>query len=156
MVIKNSTYTNLNTVIGSASGCFSVAVNHCLPGSVTEGVKIYESQQVDGGLGGCTELGGDSMAVTAVQPSYYPVATKGAECGAHVSALSWADSNLFAGYEYIVIPPDPADSRSQVSFFVTGLLNSTKTQANDPFGKTEVLFGSCWAGDYTIGLNPFA
>lgn len=156
MVIKQSTYSNLATQVRTAAGAFNAAVNHILPGSFSEGVKIYEHQSADGGFQGATAIAGDSMPTINVQPSYFPVATKGAECGGLVSDLSWADANLLAGYEYITIQTDPSVSKSEKLYFVTGILNSTKTQANDPFSGAAFQFAACWAGEYTIGLNPFA
>jgi hypothetical protein len=92
-------------------------------------------------------------------PGYFPVATKGSECAAVVSSLTWANKNLFPGYEFIwlLFSATPASNR----YFVSGVLNSSQTQANDPFGTQGQADGllagqaACWASGYTDGLNPW-
>ena len=104
-----------------------------------------------GSVGG-TLVGGTSSPVTNVHPAYFPVATKGAECAALVTDLSWADSNLFAGYEYFLVET----KNGTTSYFVSGILNSSQTEANDPFERAKgFAAGCCWSGDYTVGLQPF-
>lgn len=95
-------------------------------------------------------LAGTSTATQNVAPAYFPVATFGAECGAVVNDLSWADQNLNKGYEYIVTSIGQA-----TSFFVSGVLNSTQTLSNDPFAQSQVTSASCWTSSYAQGVNPF-
>lgn len=107
------------------SGSFSVAA---------QGVAVVRFTGVD-------LYGGDSIPVVEVQPSYYPKAIQGAECGALVSSLSWADLNLEAGYQFC--------RAGTADFFVSGILNSTQTDANDPFTKTEIISVGCWEEGYS-------
>ena len=95
-------------------------------------------------------LAGTSTATTNVAPSYFPVATFGAECGAVVTDLAWADQNLNKGYEYIVTTIGQAST-----FFVSGVLNSTQTLSNDPFAQSQVTAAACWTSLYSAGVNPF-
>ena len=99
-------------------------------------------------------LGGTSNPVESVAPSYYPKAVMGAECGAHVSTLSWADQNLNTGYQFV---------KTERGYFVAGVLNSTQTDANDPFDSPSIYNGSqqgvkqaaCWDEPFQVTLNPF-
>lgn len=93
-------------------------------------------------------LGGTSEPVKQVQPSYYPKAIQGAECGAQISDLSWADKNLYDGYQFI-----PTGR----GFFVSGVLNSTQTDANDPFTAAEIVAGNvaCWDENYEPSIMDF-
>lgn len=86
-------------------------------------------------------LGGDSKPVVEIQPSYYPKAIMGAECGAIVTDLSWADSNLYDGYQFFP---------TARGYFVAGVLNSSQTDANDPFASSLILLNqvACWREDY--------
>ena len=100
-------------------------------------------------------VGGTSNPVENVAPAYYPKAVMGAECGAHVSSLTWADQNLNTGYQYV---------KTERGFFVAGVLNSTQTEANDPFTSSLLIAGSgqgtkqvaCWDEPYQVTYNPFA
>lgn len=96
-----------------------------------------------------TLLGGDSNPVIEVQPSYYPKAIMGAECAAVVSSLSWADENLNDGYQFFP---------TARGFFVSGVLNSSQTDANDPFAATEIVANqvSCWKEAYSRTFNLYA
>jgi hypothetical protein len=93
-------------------------------------------------------LGGDSQPVIETQPSYYPKAILGAECAAHVTDLTWADQNLYDGYQFV-----PTNR----GFIVAGVLNSTQTDANDPFDSTLILTGqaSCWKESYSRTFQIF-
>lgn len=98
-------------------------------------------------------IGGTSIPPKAVQPAYYPKAVKGAECAAHLTRLDWANENLEAGYQYVP---------TGVGFFVAGVLNSTQTQANDPFDNPDIIGPAgnkqvaCWEDPYSVTINPFA
>ncbi len=94
------------------------------------------------------EIGGSSIPLVAVEPSYYPKAMAGAECGAVVSTLDWANLNLHKGYQYVV---------TKRGFFVSGVLNSTQTDANDPFTSTDIVDNqvACWREAYEVTYNPF-
>lgn len=100
-------------------------------------------------------LAGTSTPAVEVQPEFFPVATKGAECGAIVSALTWADKNLEGGYEYVKL----GTIGGATAIFVSGVLNSTQTLANDPFGtqgsRDGLTTAACWAGAYMPGQNPY-
>lgn len=91
---------------------------------------------------------GTSVPVVNVQPAYYPKAIKGAECAAHVSTLDWANENLNQGYQWC---------KTGAGYFVAGVLNSTQTDANDPFASTDILTNqvACWKEEYGISINPF-
>lgn len=99
-------------------------------------------------------VGGTSNPVEQVAPSYYPKAVMGAECGAHITSLTWADQNLNTGYQYV---------KTARGYFVAGILNSTQTEANDPFDSNLILTGtgqgtkqvSCWDEPYAVTINPF-
>lgn len=91
---------------------------------------------------------GTSNPTTTHSPTYYPYATFGAECCGIVTSLLWADDNLNTGYEWVKV----ASSK----YLVSGVLNSSKTQFNDPFGDLSFTNGTCWAGRYSVGVNPFA
>lgn len=95
-----------------------------------------------------TDYAGSSVPLKVVQPAYYPKAMKGAECGAQISDLSWANENLEKGYQYC------ATGRG---FFVAGVLNSTQTDANDPFDSTDIIANNaaCWKELYEVTFNPF-
>ena len=78
----------------------------------------------------------------------------GSECGAVCDSLNWADDNLFAGYEYMLIE---RTSATDALYFVSGILNSSQTLSNDPFtvAVKSFQFGACWNAEYAVGLNPF-
>lgn len=98
--------------------------------------------------------GGTSTATQNIAPAYFPVATFGSECGAIVDNLAWADSNLNKGYEWILL-----NGGASPNYFVSGVLNSSQTLSNDPFGTagTAIGFktGACWSSSYQAGVNPF-
>lgn len=129
------TLANANLVIdaapntGAISGIFSV--------------KADGSTNVLG-----LEYGGDSVPVQDVQPSYYPKAIQGAECAAVIANLDWANENLDLGYQFV---------KTARGFFVAGVLNSTQTDANDPFTSSDIVAGqvSCWKEEYNLTYNPF-
>jgi len=95
--------------------------------------------------------GGTGAPALNVQPDFYPVATKGAEAGCIVSTLSWADNNLEEGYEWVFLEAG--------KYFVSGVMNSSQTLANDPFdaakGGDGIIDAACWASTYRSGVNPF-
>jgi hypothetical protein len=93
--------------------------------------------------------GGTSDPITEVTPAFYPVATKGAECGAVVTSLSWADQNLGSGYEWVKL--------ASGVFFVSGLLNSSETLSNNPFNTAagrNFTAGGCWSGSFSAEVAP--
>lgn len=96
-----------------------------------------------------TLLGGDSNPVVEVQPSYYPKAIMGSECAAIVSSLSWADQNLNDGYQFFP---------TARGFFVSGVLNSSQTDANDPFAAASIVVNqvACWKETYDRTFNLYA
>jgi hypothetical protein len=89
-----------------------------------------------------TTVAGTSVPAVELNPSFYPVATKGAECAGIVTSLSWADANLSQGYEFAEVTTVSGTPR----FFVSGVLNSSQTLSNDPFTKAEIVGTavSCW------------
>lgn len=96
-------------------------------------------------------VAGTSAPAANVQPDYYPVATKGAEAGCIVSTLSWADKNLEEGYEWVALATG--------KYFVSGVMNSSQTLANDPFdaakGGSGIIAPANWDSNYAVGVNPF-
>jgi len=106
-----------------------------------------------------TILAGTSDDEDVCTPAFYPVATKGAECAAICSSLAWADRNLEQGYEYIYLLYSATAGAER--YFVSGVLNSTQTLSNDPFGTQGVSQGlisgqaACWNSAYSVGVNPF-
>jgi hypothetical protein len=98
-----------------------------------------------------TSVAGTSSPARNVQPDFYPVATKGAEAGCIVSTLSWADLNLEEGYEWVQLGTSV--------YFVSGVMNSSQTLANDPFDSTKggagIVHSANWNGTYSQGVNPF-
>lgn len=119
----------------------------------TEKVSTIAAVLADGQTVLSKAIGGTSIPPKLVQPAYYPKAVKGAECAAHLTRLDWANENLEAGFQYVP---------TGVGFFVAGVLNSTQTQANDPFDNADIvgLVGSkqvaCWQDPYSVTINPFA
>jgi len=109
--------------------------------------QIANSQTLFNGV----SVAGTSVPAVNVQPDFYPVATKGAEAGCIVSALSWADNNLEEGYEWVFLATG--------KYFVSGVMNSSQTLSNDPFdatgGGAGILSPSNWASTYSVGVNPF-
>ena len=160
MEIQYITNADMVSAMSTNNGKFNVAVNSILvnvgagTGSKTSPVFQLYANQADGALPG-TLVGGTSAPVTNVHPAYFPVATKGAECAAFVTNLSWADNNLYAGYEWFTVQT----AQGVTKYFVSGILNSSQTEANDPFDASDspgVTSACCWNGDYTVGLQPFA
>lgn len=152
-------------VENSNSDKFNVAVNE-LTASLLDKTKGEISfttyvQTADNGQFGVagstyTQPISTSTPVQSVAPSFFPVATAGAECGAVVKNLSWADQNLLTGYDSVLVNPSAAAADQR--YFVTGILNSSQTQANDPFSSTtypDVVSACCWAGNFVSGVNPF-
>lgn len=154
---------------GTNDSMFNIAVNEFTSALVWGGTKVddiqftvYVDQAANGTFGTVstdyTYKGAcNSIPVTSVAPSYFPVATAGAECAAVVKSLSWADSNLLTGYDFVLY--NPKGSSANQRYFVTGILNSSQTQANDPFSSTtypDVVKACCWAGNFVSGVNPFA
>lgn len=97
-----------------------------------------------------SKVAGTSDAIENLSPSFFPVATMGAECAAIISDLAWADKNLDTGYEWAYVTDSPF---SKVLIFVSGVLNSSQTDANDPFADPLVISASCWDALYQQGMN---
>lgn len=114
------------------------------------GVGVIAGVLADGQtiLDAGTIFGGTSVPAQVIQPSYYPKAVKGAECAAQVLTLDWANENLEAGYQYL---------KTAGGYFVCGVLNSTQTDANDPFSSADIIPGNvaCWKEPYGVSYNPF-
>ena len=141
----------------SNSDLFTFAVNNVIPISTTQAALYVtqEAPETTAALG--NQVGGSSSPTLQVQPSYFPMETKGAECAAIVSDLSWADSNLEAGYEFLQLKPAvTTGTKSPAVYFVSGVLNSDKEQFNQPFQDSKLDAACCWDGDYKYGMNPFA
>lgn len=170
--ILTSTNFDKMTQSGTNDSLFNIAVNEFTSALFDNGTKpddlqftVYVEQAANGVFGtvGTTASGdythkgaSNSIPVTSVAPSYFPVATAGSECAAVVKSLSWADSNLLTGYDYILY--NPKTTAANQRYFVTGILNSSQTQANDPFSSTtypDVVKACCWAGNFVSGVNPF-
>ena len=162
--------TNFGAMAGGTSDdMFNLAVNEFTATLDNDGSKngcsftVYVGQASNGqfGSGGAGtsytyQSVGSSNPVESVAPSYFPVATAGAECAAHVKSLTWADQNLLTGYDWVLYNPSAAAASQR--YFVTGILNSSQTQANDPFSSTtypDVVGAVCWAGNFVSGVNPF-
>lgn len=143
----------------NSADIYAVAVNSAIPMTVggKDGLLLYASVLPEGiSTSLFTEIAGTSAAVLSVSPQYYPFATDGAECGALVNNLSWANDNLETGYEYIQLVERDASKSQNAVYFVSGVLNSSKTDFNDPFDSAKgVVFAANWAGEYAVGLNPF-
>lgn len=153
MDIRTLTQAELKAYLEDTGGLFGGSVNtiqiglgattNALASAVFTLYETMYDQQCKEGV----HLAGDNVAAVNVDPSYFPVATKGAECGALVTKLAWANENLSV-FEYVQLDTN--------LYFVTGILNSSQTDANDPFAASPVSDASCWAGSYVPGLNPFA
>lgn len=130
--------------------------------AATDKISIWYDE-VPNGLGaalkGSTGIAGTSDVEDIVTPAFFPVATKGAECAAICNSLNWADQNLEAGYEFVQVLYSAVVGASR--FFVSGVLNSSQTLSNDPFGTQGEAQGlltrqaACWSGAYSVGVNPF-
>ena len=170
-ILTGTNFDNM-TQSGTNDSMFNIAVNEFTVALTNDNSKqdhlqftVYVDQAANGqfGTSGTTTSGdytwqgaSNSIPVTSVAPSYFPVATAGSECAAVVKSLSWADSNLLTGYDYILYNPKSAAADKR--YFVTGILNSSQTQANDPFSSTtypDVVKACCWAGNFVSGINPF-
>lgn len=143
--------SQINSVTTGTDLC-TIARMSFIPNSVkTGGSQIaYVTESVEGNtiIGTGTLYGGTSEPVDNINPSFFPVATKGAECAAIVSSLAWADSNLVEGYEFFECTSTAGTTR----YFVSGILNSSQTLANDPFDDTNIVAVSNWALDYAQGV----
>ena len=164
MNIYNLGQGAMASLVSKNDGLFTLAVNNLIPSTSStqsssstqtesnavftlyEGFTSGASIESSGGV----LIAGNNEAVTEVKPQFFPVATMGAECAALVTALGWADENL-TNYEFVKVV-----TQGGLRYFVTGVLNSTQTQANDPFTKSEVVSATCWNANYADGLNPFA
>jgi len=153
MDIRTLTTAELKAYLEETGGLFGASVNTITVsiGSTTNALTaqvftLYESMYDEPCKKG-EGVAGDNVASVNIDPSYFPVCTKGAECGALVTKVSWAHQNL-AAFEWIQLETN--------LYFVTGILNSSQTDANDPFAAGEVDDAICWAGSYVPGLNPFA
>ena len=111
-------------------------------------VSVYANGQAVFNL--ATPVAGTTISELAVSPSFFPVSTKGAECGAIVNSLSWADRNLYEGYEFIVLVFAGAPR-----YFVNGVCNFTTNEAYNPFTQAEVIAVACWDASHEVGVNPF-
>ena len=155
MDIYNVTMRDLSASTGDAA-LFATAVNNVIPlgaGAVTDKLILYVTKAPQGLKNFGTLAGGTSNPIKQVQPAFYPFATQGAECAAVVKSLDWADANLEQGYEWIQVN----DSTTK-NYFVSGILNSSETDFNNPFetgAALPFLNGTCWEGSYSIGNNPF-
>lgn len=134
---------NLNNLGSPANGngdLFTIAVN-TMEVNGADSFALYVSVQANDTriLTSGAELGGDNAGIVTVTPEFYPYATDGSECAAFVSDLSWADNNLHS-YEYVVTDDGVATN----GYLVFGVLNSSKTQFNDPFSGTGFVKGCCW------------
>jgi hypothetical protein len=161
MDIKILTLAELKTFCNTSQGLFTTAVNQFIPTATASPSSVLNTtvtcyiNVIDSGttIPGYLSAGNNNP-ILDVMPKYYPTATKGAECSAMVDNLSWADKNL-TNYEYVLL----STAQGKITYFVTGILNSSQTLANDPFGSQGTtdgfLSGTCWNGQYTEGLNPF-
>jgi len=139
---------------------YTVSKAHYIPG-VTAAAKLpvgtdYAYYFVDSFAQGqavfdlTAPIAGTTVSEVAVSPSFYPVSTKGAECGAIVTSLAWADKNLFEGYEFIWLV-----SGANPRYFVNGICNFTTNEAYNPFVQTEVLNAAAWDSSHAVNVNPF-
>jgi len=116
---------------------------------VAEGATVHTSQGT---------VAGNSTPVITRAPSYFPVATRGSECAAIIEGFAWADANLLKGYEFCEL----SAAQGVSTYFVSGVLNSSQTLANDPFdnaagkGGEGMVSAACWSDSYASGMNPYA
>lgn len=145
------TSADINSVTSGTNLC-TLARMSFIPNSVKVAGShtCYVTESVEGNtiIASGTLYGGTSEPIDNINPSFFPVATKGAECAAIVSDLAWADSNLIEGYEFFECTSTSGTPR----FFVSGTLNSSQTLANDPFDDTNIIAVSNWALDYAEGV----
>lgn len=118
---------------------YTIAVNRLEVNAKNE-MSIYVTHEAVTQTQFATAIGGDDIAIKSITPEYFPYANAGAECSAVVTDLSWADNNLEA-YEWLAMV-DGATTK----YLVMGVLNSSKTDFNDPFGAVEVDHATCWKG----------
>ena len=163
MNIWNIGQSTLAQIVTSTDGLFTLAVNNIIPSTTSTQTSsstrtvsnacftVYEGMTSGADIAsrGGVLVAGNNEAVVEVKPQFFPVATKGAECAALVTSLNWAESNL-ESYEFIAVA-----TQGGTQYFVTGVLNSPQTQANDPFAKSEVQGAACWNAGFLPGLNPF-
>ena len=133
--------SNLGSATATSGDLFTIAVN-TLEVNGSDSYALYVSRQADTAKLLTNEIAGDNNGVDVLTPEFYPYATEGAECAAFVTDLSWADQNL-QSYEYV--KTDNGSTKS--GYLVFGVLNSTKTQFNDPFSGTSFQNGACWNAD---------
>lgn len=130
--------TNLGAASNGAGDLFTIAVN-TLEVNGSDSYALYAKVVANSQRILTTEIAGDNLGVIEVTPEFYPYATKGAECAAFVTDLSWADNNLNS-YEYVKTD----NGATLQGWLVFGVLNSTKTEFNDPFGSSLVQNATCW------------
>ena len=130
----------------------TIAKNNVLFNDSTH-LNLYitaECQGVSTYISGATSMGGSGLAVSEINPGFYPYATAGSECAAVVKSLDWANNNLAENYEFIT---------GTGGYLVSGTLTSSKTDFNDPFeistANPHFVGGGCWASDHVVGNNPF-
>lgn len=131
----------------SAANLFTLAVARTELGATNQTYVFYSSEEATGQtiLSASNRIAGDDLAVPQVTPDFFPYATAGAECAAIVTGLTWAEQNLSA-FEFILVDKVKGD------YFVTGILNSSKTEFNDPFAATALAAATCWSGGYVKNL----
>lgn len=136
---------------------YQLATANVIPSSKTAST-VYLTQRVAGStlFGAADEYGGNSQPAVSVAPVFFPFATAGSEVAALVGSLSWAHNNLELGFEYI----QTDDTAATPAFFVTGVLNSSETDFNNPFEALgtkdgQVIKAACWSSSFAPGLNPF-
>ena len=139
----------------NSADLYMVAVANLIPTDEDNSV-IYLSQRVSGAtlFSSAVQQGGNSQPAKAVSPPFFPYATAGSECALIIDDLSWAHDNLESGWEYVLTGTKNVD----LGFFVTGILNSSKTDFNDPFetgSGFNVFKATCWPSKFAPGLNPF-
>lgn len=136
MELVSMTWANLETNTGSASGLFALAraqMTFEATGVVGQFSEVPSGFTLTG-----TVIGGDDSEQFATQPDFFPFATKGAECAMLSTSLQVIQDNL-VDFEYITW--QKAGVPQYLGF---GVLNSTKTDFNDPFAGA--LKAACWAG----------
>jgi hypothetical protein len=140
---------NLGASTITSGDLFTIAVN-TMEVNGADSYALYVTLKADSTKNLLSnELGGDNQGIKSITPEFYPYATEGAECAAFVTDLSWADNNL-NDYEYVVT--DNGSTKS--GYLVFGVLNSSKTQFNDPFeAKGGFEKGACWNADVVTNFR---
>lgn len=89
-----------------------------------------------------TTVGVDDEAILSPTPDFFPFATKGAEAAAKTTDLSWFELNMI---DYEVVTYSISTTKYYLGF---GVMNSSKTEFNDPFDTTKygLSIAACWAG----------